>query len=83
MWRMDHATEGGHVEIKNNYFGDAPVGAAIYSIIAPEAEVQFEIDGNKYTPNNSLLIRYAGENFTKLHEYVSKTKNDTNGTYLL
>ena len=81
LWRMDSATAGGHVEITNNYFGEAPVGAAIYSIISPEAEAQFVIDNNKYTKNDTLLVRYAGENFTDLAEYVAKTANDKNSVY--
>ena len=81
LWRMDEATEGGHVEITNNYFGNAPVGAAIYSIIAPEAEAQFIIDNNKYTKNDVLLVRYGGENFTDLESYIAKTQNDKNSIY--
>lgn len=78
LWRMERATEGGYVEIKNNYFGDAPVGAAIYSIIAPEAEAQFVIDNNRYTKNEKLLVRYNGENFSDFNAYIKKTGNDIN-----
>ncbi len=76
LWRMEMATEGGYVEIKNNYFGEAPVGAAIYSIIAPEAEEQFVIDNNRYTKNEKLLVRYNGEDFSDFNVYVKKTGND-------
>lgn len=76
LWRMDKATDGGCVEIQNNDFGNAPVGAAIYSIIAPDAEAQFLINNNKYQRNDALLIRFAGENFTDLQEYIVKTSND-------
>ena len=79
LWRMESATEDGHVEIKNNRFGQAPVGAAIYSIIAPEAEAQFDIDENFYTQNEKLLVRYNGENFSNFTEYTEKTGNDKNG----
>ena len=79
MWRMERATVGGHVEIKNNYFGQAPVGAAIYSIISLDAEAQFVIDENTYTQNKTLLVRYNGENFSDFLEYTEKTGNDRNG----
>ena len=79
LWRMESATEGGYVEIKNNRFGKAPVGAAIYSIISFDAEAQFAIDGNFYTQNNKLLVRYNGENFSNFTEYTEKTGNDKNG----
>ena len=76
---MDTSTENGRVEIQNNIFGNAPVGAAIYSIIAPEAEAQFVIDGNFYTPNDSLLVRFGGECYTSLQELCRKTKKEENG----
>ena len=84
LWRMskEDTTEGGYVEIKNNKFYEAPVGAAIYSIIAPEAEAQFFIDENQYTPNEKLLVRYNGENFSDFAEYSKKTGNDKNGNCL-
>lgn len=82
LWRMENSTEGGYVEIMNNEFGNAPVGAAIYSIIAPEAEAQFKIDGNKYSRNDVLLVRFAGENFTELKDYIDRTENDRNGVYI-
>lgn len=79
LWRMDGATENGRVEIKNNVFGYAPVGAAIYSIIAPEAEEQFFVDGNTYTPNERLLVRFGGENHITLHDFRNKAKKEKNG----
>ena len=82
LWRMERATVGGLVEIKNNFFGEALVGAAIYSIIAPEAEKQFVIDGNTYTANETLLVRYGGQNFKDFLEYVNITKNDENSKCL-
>ena len=60
MWRIDHATDGGRLEIRDNHFGPAPVGAAIYSIISPEAEAQVTLENNLYTKNATLLNRFGG-----------------------
>lgn len=78
MWRIDGATKGGSLEIKNNYFGPAPVGAAVYSIISKEAEAQVVFDENTYTPNDVLLNRWGGENFNDLSLYKQKTGQDKN-----
>jgi len=82
LWRIPYATEGGNLTISGNEFGPAPVGAAIYSIISPEAEAQMTVDNNKYTKNDVLLNRFGGENFAELEEYVQKTGNDKNSSYL-
>ena len=68
-------------KIKNNFFGSAPVGAAIYSIISPEAEAQVTIDNNKYTKNDVLLNRWGGENYNDLEAYKAATGNDKNSCY--
>ncbi len=62
IWRIPKATEGGSIAVKDNVFGSAPYGAAIYSIISPEAEAQFILEGNAYTKKEGLLIRWNGEN---------------------
>lgn len=82
LWRIPKATEGGNLVISGNEFGPAPVGAAIYSIISPEAEAQMTIDNNKYTKNNVLLNRFGGENFADLMEYVRKTGKDKSSAYI-
>jgi hypothetical protein len=81
MWRIPAATEGGDLVIKNNYFGPAPVGAAMYSIISPEAEAQVTLDDNKYTKNDILLNRWGGENYNDLEAYKSATLQDKNSIY--
>lgn len=81
MWRIPEATEGGDLVIKNNYFGPAPVGAAMYSIISPEAEAQVTLDDNKYTKNDILLNRWGGENYNDLEAYKSATLQDKNSIY--
>ena len=81
MWRIPEATEGGSLVIENNYFGAAPVGAAIYSIISPEAEAQTKLNNNRYTPNEILLNRWGGANYTDLEKYKTATGQDENSTY--
>ena len=63
MWRMPKATEGGSFEISGNQFYDA-TGAAVYSIISPEAEAQMNIHDNQYwTGNQGLFQRVNGKNY--------------------
>ena len=64
LWRIKSAVEGGSLSIKHNRFGKAPVGAAIYSIISPEAEGQMDIDNNEYTENSVLLNRFGGVDYS-------------------
>jgi hypothetical protein len=63
MWRMPKATEGGSFEISGNQFYDA-TGAAVYSIISPEAEAQMNIHDNQYwTGNQDLFQRVNDKNY--------------------
>ena len=82
LWRMNESVADGRVEITNNVFKNAPVGAAIYSIIASEAEKQFLIDNNKYHKDQMLVARYAGSNFDDFDSYVKITGNDKNGEFI-
>ena len=81
MWRIPKAEEGGNLVIENNVFGEALVGAAIYSIISPEAEAQVRFDNNTFTRNDTLLVRWGGEDFNSLEEYQKKTGQDKNSKY--
>lgn len=81
LWRIPKASEGGSLKIVNNYFGPAPVGAAIYSIISKEAEAQITLDNNTYTENDTLLNHFGGKSYTDLEEYKSETGKDKNSTY--
>lgn len=64
IWRMNHGTEGGCISIRNNVFGTSPYGAAIYSIVHPDAEAQILRSGNVYEKSEGLLVRWNGENFS-------------------
>lgn len=46
LWRIEKPTDNGKLLIKDNKFGDAIWGKAIYSIIDKEAEKQLEIKDN-------------------------------------
>lgn len=82
MWRIPEATDGGNLVIENNFFGYAPVGAAIYSIISREAEAQVRFDNNKYTKNEVLLNRWGGVNYNDLEVYKAETGQDKNSFYV-
>lgn len=63
LWRIPNATPGGSLLIAHNTFGEAPVGAAIYSIISEEAEAQISLQDNRYTAQ-PLLIHFGGADHT-------------------
>lgn len=85
LWRIPQATEGGSISVKGNVFYRAPLGAAIYSIISPEAEAQFEIDSNFYyqTPDE-LLIHMNGKSYsnTDFDAYRAETGKDMHSMLL-
>lgn len=56
LWRIEKPTEGGKLLISGNRFGPAPVGAAIYSIISPEAEAQITLRDNIYEGDQMIRI---------------------------
>ena len=81
LWRIPAKTENGSLKIKNNTFGPAPVGAAIYSIISDEAEQQVLLENNVYTKNPTLLVRWGERDYADLDEYKAKTGKDINSKY--
>ncbi len=60
LWRIESPTDGGKLIIKDNFFGAAPYGSAIYSIISPEAEKQLQISDNKYLEGSNKNQRMGG-----------------------
>lgn len=81
LWRIPTATEGGSVEISGNVFGNAPVGAAVYSIISAEAEAQLTLENNIYTQNPILLNRFGGKDYNDLETYKAETGKDQGSKY--
>ncbi|MBE6636827.1 MAG: hypothetical protein E7618_03360 [Ruminococcaceae bacterium] len=82
LWRIPAPTEGGDLVISDNMFGAAPEGAAIYSIISPEAEAQITLKNNIYTPNDTLLVHFGGTSYTSLEEYRKQTGKDCDSRYV-
>lgn len=82
LWRIPEGSEGGSLEIKGNHFGPAPVGAAIYSIISPEAEAQITLDNNRYTRNAILLNHWGGKSYNDLDTFKRETGKDKNSEYV-
>lgn len=73
LWRIPTPSDGGSLRIEDNEFGSSPVGAAIYSIIAPEAEAQMVIDRNLYTDSSQFYVRFAGNDFRTLDDFRRET----------
>lgn len=64
FWRMEHASEGGSLIVRDNVFADAPNGAAVYSIIAPEAEAQLCFADNRYEGAMLTAAHFGGKDMT-------------------
>ncbi len=70
LWRMEKATPGGLLVIRNNVFRNARYGAAVYSIISREAEDRTVLEGNVYyTENPDLFQRWHGTDFRSFEDY--------------
>ena len=82
LWRIPEVGGEESLSIRNNTFGPAPVGAAIYSIISPEAEARIDLSGNRYTKNPVLLYFFGGKAYSDLSEFARETGKDRDGTYL-
>lgn len=61
IWRIEEATPGGCITVRNNTFGPAPNGSAVYSIVSPAAEEQMHFAGNTYTHPDGHTIRWGGD----------------------
>ena len=82
LWRIYAPSEGSSLLIADNVFGDAPVGAAIYSIIDPAAEAKITLKNNKYTRNDTLLVRFGGNNYSDLEAYKVACGVDAGSAYV-
>lgn len=56
LWRIEQPSPGGSLSIRRNIFFESPFGAALYSIIAPEAAAQMEMDDNCYYKSSDGLF---------------------------
>lgn len=66
LWRVWEAPEGGSLLIADNIFENAPNGAAVYSIICPEAEAQVTFRGNICLGDFLIDNAFLGGKVTKL-----------------
>lgn len=82
LWRIPAPSDGGSLSVSGNIFGASPVGAAVYSIISPEAEAQITLKDNRYSKDALLLHRFGGADYTDLAEFQEKTGMDSGSTYL-
>ncbi len=72
LWRIKVPVENGGISIHNNDFFSAPRGAALYSLIAPEAERQLSLRCNRYyTASQMLIARYGNADYSpeRFEEY--------------
>lgn len=60
LWRVWAPPADGSLRIANNTFVHAPHGAAIYSIMCPEAEAQVSFFGNSYEGDYLMQAFYGG-----------------------
>lgn len=77
IWRINRATEGGELRIFRNVFGNAPHGAATYSTISPEAEMQIYMNKNLYRMEKmQFYCRMGGRNYDNFVNYQKNTGKD-------
>lgn len=63
FWRISRAAEGGSLLIDGNSFEDSLVGAAVYSIICPEAEAQVTFGNNVFSNECLLFAHWGGKDY--------------------
>ena len=56
LWRISHAAGSEHFALSRNDFGDAPCGAAIYSVNAPDADRLVQLEDNRYRMQRYKLL---------------------------
>ena len=68
IWRIYAPSENGGFAVKNNIFHEA-TGAALYSIIDPQADAQMTLSGNTYYTSNPGLLNCRGWKCYSEEEY--------------
>ena len=56
LWRISPAAGSEHFALSRNDFGDAPCGAAIYSVNAPDADRLVQLEDNRYRMQRYKLL---------------------------
>lgn len=72
FWRMENPSDGGFVSITGNLFESAPVGAAIYSIISPDAESQLHFADNRYSKEMLMCAHIDGKDYKTSEEFLAR-----------
>lgn len=76
LWRIEQAEPESSFRIAGNTFRDAPHGAAIYSIIAREAEEKLIFENNRYEMASfEMIARLFGETFKDKDAFVGLTES--------
>jgi len=68
MWRISESVKNGCFTVAKNRFYDA-TGAAVYAIIALEADAQMNLKDNRYWTTNSQLMSFVGGNSYRPDEW--------------
>lgn len=76
LWRIEQGETLCDFKIENNTFKDAPYGAAIYSIIHPEAEKQLTFANNHYEMKQFEMIAHlSGKMIMDPEKCIALTEN--------
>lgn len=76
LWRIEQGETLCDFKIENNTFKDAPYGAAIYSIIHPEAEKQLTFANNHYEMKQFEMIAHlSGKMIMDPEKCIELTEN--------
>ena len=78
LWRISHATGNEHFALCRNTFGDAPYGAAVYSVNPSEADRLVHLEENRYPMQRYTLVgRMYGIDYPDPSAWESRRKEES------
>ena len=78
LWRISHVTGNEHFTVSRNTFGDAPYGAAVYSVNPPEADLLVHLEENRYPMQRYTLVgRMYGIDYPDPSAWESRRKEES------
>ena len=78
LWRISHVTGNEHFTVSRNTFGDAPYGAAVYSVNTPEADRLVHLEENRYPMQRYALVgRMYGIDYPDPSAWESRRKEES------
>lgn len=78
LWRISHVTGNEHFALCRNTFGDAPYGAAVYSVNTPEADRLVHLEENRYPMQRYTLVgRMYGIDYPDPSAWESRRKEES------